>query len=95
MSWPNVVEKLRKGQSVQMKPQGNSMTPRIKSGQLVTIVPATIDDVEVGDVILAKVKGKYWLHLVSARKDGRVQISNAHGHVNGWTNRVFGKVEGV
>jgi phage repressor protein C with HTH and peptisase S24 domain len=95
VSWPNVGEKLRRGESVTMKPQGNSMTPRIKSGQLVTIEPATIEQVEVGDVALAKVKGKYWLHLVSAMKDGRVQISNNHGHVNGWTNRVFGKVVGV
>ena len=95
MSWPNIVEKLRRGETVTMKPQGNSMTPRIQSGQRVTIIPAGLEDVEVGDVVLSKVKGKYWLHLVSARKDGRVQISNAHGHVNGWTKQIFGKVEGV
>ena len=68
------------------------MTPRIRSGQLVTIVPATLEAVEVGDVVLAKVKGAYRLHLVKALKDGRAQIGNSHGHVNGWTKQVFGKV---
>lgn len=92
VSWPNVVEKLRRGEKVTMRPQGTSMTPRIQSGQLVTIVPATID---VGDVVLSKVKGMYRLHLISARKDGRVQISNNKGHVNGWTKIVHGKVVGV
>ena len=92
MSWTNVVEKLRRGETVTMRPQGNSMTPRIQSGQLVTIVPATLTEVEVGDVVLSKVKGTYRLHLISGHKDGRVQISNAHGFVNGWTKQVFGKV---
>lgn len=95
MSWTAVVEKLRRGETVTMKPQGNSMTPRIQSGQLVTIVPATIEEVEVGDVVLSKVKGMYRLHLISGRKDGRVQISNNHNFVNGWTKQVFGKVVGV
>ena len=95
MSWASVVEKLRRGEPVEMRPRGNSMTPRIKSGQQVRIVPADLTDVELGDVVLSKVKGVYRLHIVSARKDGRVQISNAHGHVNGWTKQVFGKVVGV
>lgn len=95
MSWTAVVEKLRRGETVTMKPQGTSMTPRIQSGQLVTIIPATIDEVEVGDVVLSKVKGMYRLHLISGRKDGRVQISNNKGHVNGWTKIVHGKVVDV
>jgi len=95
MTWTNVVEKLRRGEKVQMRPQGGSMTPRIQSGQLVTIVPATIAEVEVGDVVLSKVKGSYRLHLISGRKDGRLQISNAHGFINGYTKQVFGKVVDV
>jgi len=95
MSWTAVVEKLRGGETVEMTPHGNSMTPRIMSGQTVTIIPAGLEDVEVGDVVLSKVKGTYRLHLVSARKDGRVQISNTKGFVNGWTKKVFGKVVDV
>lgn len=95
MSWTDVIAKLRRGETVTMRPQGSSMTPRIQSGQLVTIVPATLAEVEVGDVVLSKVKGMYRLHLISALKDGRVQISNNKGHVNGWTKIVHGKVIGV
>lgn len=95
MSWAAVVEKLRRGETVAIRPQGNSMTPRIQSGQLVTIVPATLDEVEVGDVVLSKVKGMYRLHMISGHKDGRVQISNSKGHVNGWTKIIHGKVLGV
>ena len=64
------------------------MSGRIESGQLVTIEPlANIGLPAVGDVVLCKVNGKPWLHLVSAvGPDGRYQISNNRGHVNGWCN---------
>lgn len=79
---------------------GNSMTPIIKSRQPVTIAPANQRLVDVGDVVIARVKGRIWSHLVSAADEKRVQISNNHGHVNGWTGRdkVYGivtHVEGV
>jgi hypothetical protein len=47
---------------------------------------------EVGDIVLARVAGAVYLHLVSALANGRVQISNNRGRVNGWTgpDRVFG-----
>ena len=93
MSWPNVVAALQRGEEVKLNPKGNSMTPRIKSGQSVTIVPATLQDVQIGDVVLSKVKGRFYLHLVSAWVgQDRVQISNNHGHINGTTSQVFGKV---
>jgi SOS-response transcriptional repressor LexA len=88
-----IAERLQRGETVTWRPHGNSMTPRIKSGQLVTIEPATLSAVEVGDVVFAKVKGAYFLHLVrQVGEDGRVLIANAHGHVNGWSRQVFGKL---
>ena len=99
------IELLKQGQTVQFRPHGNSMQPRIESGQLVTVVPAfkefancgmtDVAEVEVGDVVLCKVEGKQWLHLVTAiGSDGRYQISNNKGHVNGWCTKdnVFGVV---
>ena len=57
---------------------------------------------EVGDIVLARVAGAVYLHLVSAVDQARkrVQISNNRGRVNGWTNhaRLFGictAVDGV
>ncbi len=91
-----IAERLQKGETVQWRPHGNSMTPRVKSGQLVTVEPATIDDVESGDIAFAKVRGSYYLHLVrQVGDDGRVLISNNHNHINGWSRQVFGKLTKV
>ena len=69
------------------------MTPIIKSRQLVRVVPVAGAAVGKGDVVLAKVGGRFFLHKVSAVRGDRVQISNNHGHVNGWTTR--GRVYGI
>ena len=69
------------------------MVPLINSRQLVTVAPVDPAKVEVGDIVLAKVAGAVYLHLVSALDNrGRIQISNNRGHVNGWTTqaRVYG-----
>jgi hypothetical protein len=78
------------------------MVPIINSRQLVTISPVDAAKVDVGDIVLARVAGTVYLHLVSAvdRPRRRVQISNNRGRVNGWTSqdRVFGictEVDGI
>lgn len=78
------------------------MVPLIRSRDLVTVAPVDAARVEPGDIVLARVAGTVYLHLVSAVDParGRVQISNNKGRVNGWTSaaRVFGiclDVEGV
>lgn len=93
MGWASkYIEILKSGQSVSFRPKGNSMTPRIKSGDLVTVEPLT--DVNVGDIVLCKVKGREYLHLISAIDGNRYQISNNHGFVNGWIGKasIFGKL---
>jgi phage repressor protein C with HTH and peptisase S24 domain len=96
MSWATkYIELLKQGNTVKFRPHGNSMQPRIESGQLVTVVPSNGVLPLVGAIVLCKVDGKQWLHLVSAHgSDGRIQISNNKGHVNGWctTDNVFGIV---
>ena len=67
------------------------MTPRIKSGQLLTLTP-NIDHVKIGDIVFCRVKGNYYIHLVTAIDGKRFQISNNHGRINGWTKTIFGKV---
>jgi hypothetical protein len=73
------------------------MSPIIKPRQRVTIAPVDPTDLRKGDVVLAKVGGRYLLHKVSALRGDRVQIANNHGHVNGWTSRdqVYGIVIAV
>ena len=78
------------------------MVPLIRSRQLVRVAPVDPAKVEAGDIVLARVAGTVYLHLVSAVDTSRerVQISNNRGRVNGWTSqaRVYGicvEVDGV
>lgn len=86
-------DKLLLDEQVQCRPRGSSMTPKIKSGQLITISP-DLTELHKGDVVFCKVKGKYYVHLLTAMQGERYQISNNHGFVNGWIgkNGLFGKV---
>lgn len=92
----------KEGKTFSFRPRGNSMMPLIKSGELVTVEPINdevIDTLGEGDIVLCKVKGRIFLHLITARqgkgKKSRFQISNNHGHVNGWTRNVVGYVTAV
>lgn len=92
MGWAtHHIEALKSGQKVRFRPRGHSMTGRVNDGDLVEVAPLAADPAK-GDVVLCKVRGAQYLHLVSAVKGDQVQISNNHGHVNGWTGRsnVFG-----
>jgi hypothetical protein len=91
MNWK--LEKLQKGETFVTKEKGNSMVPLIKSGQEHKLAPATWEQVEVGDIVYAKVRGKFFTHLVKAKNpDKGCQIGNNKGGINGWTKQVFGKV---
>lgn len=74
---------------------GNSMTPKLKSGQSVICIPVTKDTpLQKHDIVFVKVYGHYYLHLISAIKGKTYQISNNHGHINGTVSRncIYGKV---
>ena len=87
------LEKLQAGETVITSEKGNSMVPLIRSGQEHVVEPATWESVEVGDIVYCKCRGNYFTHLVTAKNDDKgCQISNNHGHVNGWTKQVYGKV---
>jgi hypothetical protein len=97
-----IATRVAAGQTIQFRPTGSSMVPLIRSRQLVTVSPVEPAKVEVGDIVLCRVAGTTYLHLISAVDTGseRVQISNNRGRVNGWTNhaRIYGictAVDGV
>jgi hypothetical protein len=68
------------------------MSGKIESGQLCTVAPYESDP-EVGDIVMCKVKGNFYLHLIKAVKGDTYQIGNNRGHINGWTSRscIYGK----
>ena len=99
MGWATTyIKKLQKGKTVQFKPRGNSMTPDIKSGQLVEVVPiAPSEEIEAEDIVLCKVNGNEYLHFIKKAAHCSFQIGNAHGRINGWINRehIYGKLSKV
>lgn len=87
------LEKLENGETFVTKEKGNSMMPLIKSGEPHKLAPATLEQVEVGDIVYCKVKGNWYTHLVKAKDEKKgCLIGNNKGHINGWTTKVFGKV---
>lgn len=87
------IAKLKTGESVQFRPRGHSMTGKIESGQLCHVAPiADVASLKVGDIVLCKVKGQEYLHLIKAIQGRRFQIGNNRGRINGWIgeNAIFG-----
>lgn len=68
------------------------MAGKIESGQLCTVEPAS-GPLKVGDIVLCKVKGREYLHLIKAIQGHRYQIGNNRGGINGWISRggIYGK----
>ena len=86
---------LRQGETCIVVGYGNSMAPKLMSGEAVIMEPVNEDTVlEKGDIVLVKVNGKYYCHLISAIRKNSYQISNNHKHVNGWVSKskIYGRM---
>ena len=70
------------------------MSGKVENGQLVTVEPPGEKNIHVGDIVLCKVSGIKYLHLVKAISGERYQIGNNRGRINGWISRqnIFGIV---
>jgi hypothetical protein len=83
--------KLEMGEEASMKCFGNSMTPILSN-------PSTCHYrqepyYQVGDIVFCKVKGRYIdAHLITSINGTKFLISNNHGHHNGWTSTIYGRV---
>ncbi len=95
MGWATqYIAKLKEGETVQFRPRGNSMVGKIESGQLCTVEPIeNPDTLQTGDIVLCKVNGSQYIHLIKAIQGKRFQIGNNRGRINGWVgaNSIFGK----
>jgi hypothetical protein len=96
MGWATqYIAMLKDGETVQLRPRGNSISGKIESGQLCTVEPIKdTDTLQVGDIVLCKVKGSQYLHLIKAVQGKRFQIGNNRGRINGWITAasIFGKL---
>jgi SOS-response transcriptional repressor LexA len=95
------VAKLQNGQAAQVKPTGHSMQGKVSDGDLVTLEPCQPQDLVAGDIVLARIKGRRYfhlvLHLIIKCEANKFLIGNNHGRLDGWitAESVFGKVTKV
>lgn len=95
MGWAtHHIAQLQEGETVRFRPRGHSMVGKIESGQLCTVEPiADAETLNVGDIVLCKVNGSQYIHLIKAIQGKRFQIGNNRGRINGWitANSIYGK----
>jgi hypothetical protein len=62
--------------------------------QLCTVEPLGDYELAAGDIVLCKVKGSQYLHLVKTIQGERFQIGNNRGLINGWISRrqIYGRL---
>lgn len=94
MGWADAAkEALRKGETVQIRPRGHSMKGKVNDGDLVTLQPCDVATLRPNDIVLVRVSGNDYLHLIKAVAGTRFLIGNNRGGTNGWVgpNGIFGK----
>ena len=98
MSWAKYAkEGLARGETVQIKPRGHSMKGKVNDGDHVTVEPCDPSTLAVGDIVLVRVHGNDYLHLVKDMDKERFQIGNNRGGINGWVGPhcIYGKATKV
>lgn len=96
MGWASKwIIKLQNNETVQFRPRGNSMSGKIESGNLCTVEPIkNFLNLKNGDIVLCKVNGNQYLHLISAIDKEKFQISNNNNFINSWIYKenIYGKL---
>lgn len=89
--YENLKAALERGETPSMKCAGNSMLPILSNPSTCTYRKQT--SYVVGDIVFCRVKGRYIdAHKITAIHGERYLISNNHGHDNGWTKTIYGRV---
>ena len=67
------------------------MRGKVDNGALVTLEPRA--DYYKNDVVLVRVKGRVYLHLIKAKRGERFLVGNNVGFDNGWVglDSIYGK----
>ena len=98
---PAYQRRLQNGETVQFRGGGNSLAPRLRSGEMRKFLPVkSHDDLKSKDIVFCTIKGRYWTHLlkkktfVGGADEFMYTISNIGGHENGTIPlaNIYGKV---
>ncbi len=98
MNWQEeAMAALQKGLPVQIRPRGHSMTGRINDGNLVTLEPCAAEALTAGTIVLVRIQGKRFshivLHSILSVEGDRFLIGSHQGRVDGWVDR--GDIYGI
>lgn len=63
------------------------MSGKIEDGDTVQLAPLGEHALAPGDIVLCKVRGNHYLHLVKAARRSQYLIGNNRGGINGWISR--------
>ncbi|WP_205910724.1 S24 family peptidase [Rhizobium sp. MHM7A] len=89
--YENLKAALERGETPSMKCAGNSMLPILSNPSTCTYRKQ--ETYAIGDIVFCRVKGRYIdAHKITAIQGERYLISNNHGHDNGWTKTIYGRV---
>ena len=85
MSWAlHAKAALARGETGQIRPRGHAMSGKVEDGDCVTLEPVDPAALEVGDIVLVRVHGHDYLHLIKAVRGKQFLIGNNRGGTNGW-----------
>lgn len=91
----NLVESfLKEGKEVRITPKGDSMRPFIIGGRDSVVLTSLSRSPEVGDIVLAMVKGRYIMHRVIMVEGSRLTLMG-DGNVKGTECCVVDDVKGI
>ena len=98
MSWTTeAITALQKGDAVQVRPPGHSMTGRINHGDLVTLSPCLTEDLIAGAIVLVRIQGKRFSHIVLhgilSVEGNKFLIGSHQGRIDGWVE--VGDIYGI
>lgn len=73
------------------------MRPRVNDGARVTLEPIGERALCIDDIVLVRVGGRDYLHLIKAVQGERYLIGNNRGGINGWVGRsaVYGRAVAI
>ncbi len=85
------MERLQNSLSAEVRPRGHSMKGLIDDGDLVTLEPLLSHELAPGDIVLVRVPGKRFSHIVLHKivsvEEGIFLIGSHQGRIDGWVER--------
>ncbi len=88
MGWAShAIAQLQAGEAVVIRPRGHSMSGKVEDGDTVRVEPLGERVLQPDDIVLCKVRGRQYLHLIKAVRRTQYLIGNNRGGTNGWILR--------